>query len=587
MSLALRFKMMNILLVVIVGGCAFGCRNERADTPSIPTNSSDGVKSIASGTDQNLGTQDAEREPTKPTIRFEMMGEESGLNHIFRDGHEAEVYSIVESLGGGVSIIDFDCDGLADVLCPGGGKFMPRTKVEGCRGDLLRGRASNRFVSVAEFARVDMSAYYHHAAIVGDYDNDGFDDFVVTGYGGLQLFRNQGDGTFEEVANAAQLDDPLWSSTAAWCDIDGDGLLDLYVAHYANWNWENDPACIMPRLNVRDVCGPREFEALSDHFYFNNGNGTFRDATESVGLARGGRGLGVLAADLDGDGDVDLFVANDEQANFLYRNDGGVFSEMGIRAGVAFDESGSPDGSMGIAFGDFNRDGYFDLFVSHYENETFALFRSLGKMNFAHSSRSTNITSMGNRFVGWGTVFADLNLNGFEDILVVNGHAVRQSSTAPVEQRPVLLENQSGRIFQWIRSGAGDFLEQPRPARGLAMVDWNRDGLLDAVVSSVEKPVVGLINQSERQGHWIGIELIGTKTNRNAIGTTIVVESGDKRWYRQIIGGGSYASSSTRSLIIGLGQIDEVDRLSIRWPNSEPAMITSPKLNQYLMAIEK
>lgn len=560
----------------------FGCRRQ-ADTehPKVPE------RPPATST-KDTGSGEAMAKAMNPTssLRFESFGKETGLDHTFRDGQEAEVFSIVESLGGGVSIIDFDRDGRPDVLCPGGGTFVPRTHVLGYSGALFRGFEGIAFRNVSEPAGVDFRAFYNHAAIVGDFDNDGWDDVVVTGYGGLQLFRNQGDGTFEESARAARLDDSQWSSTAAWCDINRDGLLDLYIAHYANWSWDNDPACILPRLQVRDVCGPREFQDLNDSIYINSGDGTFRDATDEWQLAPGGRGLGVLAADLDGDGDLDIFVANDEQANFLYRNDGGKLVELGIRAGVAFDETGSPDGSMGIGLGDFNRDGNLDIFVTHYENETFALFKGLGRLNYTHASRATNITSLGNRFVGWGTSFADFDLDADEDILIVNGHAVRHSQTAPVEQMPILLENIQGRNFQWVRNGAGAFFDQPRPARGLAIVDWNEDGLIDAVTSSVNQPLVGLLNRSDRQGKWIGLNLIGTLSNRNAFGTTVIIEAGEQKWYRQIFSGGSYASSSSRSLLVGLSHVEHIDRIVVRWPGSEPTTFSNPQLDRYHQIVE-
>ncbi|MFN9551623.1 MAG: FG-GAP repeat domain-containing protein, partial [Pirellulaceae bacterium] len=400
-------------------------------------------------------------------IRFADRSADSGIQVRYNDGREDEVYSIIESLGGGLAAFDYDCDGHVDLAYAEGGRFRAEQKeVVGLPGWLYQGLGDWRFRPVLQQSRLDLSRHYQHGVHVSDFDNDGFPDLLVTGYGGLQLWHNVGDGTFQEVASVVGLVDPNWSSTAAWGDLEGDGDLDLLVAHYADWSFDNNPPCVV--RGVRDVCGPRDFRGV-DHLFFRNlGDGRFEPMPKGF-LAPGGRGLGVLASDLDADGDTDWYVANDEEANYLYRNEGdGRLTEIGLRSGTALDDAGTPDGSMGVGVGDYNNDGKFDLFVTHYETETCALYSQSSRLNFLHMSRRTNVTAMGSLFVGWGVVFNDYDLDGDEDLVTVNGHAVRQSQLAPVDQLPVLLENLNGKSFRMAGELAGSFFQKPVSARGLA-----------------------------------------------------------------------------------------------------------------------
>ncbi len=494
------------------------------------------------------------------------------LSHQYDDGRADEVYSIVESLGGGLAVADFDRDGESDLIYAGGGSFDKANKrVLGKNGKFYRGLRDWRFVDASQSSCFDCSKFYNHSILTTDYDQDGFIDVLVTGYGGLQLFRNQGDGSFQELAQASGLNDQQWSSGAAWGDVDRDGDLDLYVSHYADWSFEKDPACV-DRQGVRDVCGPRDFMGLDHSFYRNLGDGTFVDVTKEIGLIGGGRGLCVLAADLDLDGDVEFYVANDEDANFLYRNDAGKLTEIGVRSGTALDDSGSPDGSMGIALGDYNRDGKQDLFVTHYETETCALYaRGLG-LNFTHASRRANITSMGNLFVAWGTAFVDFDHDADQDIVIVNGHAIRHSAMAPVDQVPVLLENNNNRTFQKLGSEVGEFLAKPRSARGLATADFNHDGKIDFATSTILQPQSLMRNESTVQNGLI-LRLIGTSSPRFPVGAIIRVRCGSVEFLQQFASGGSYASSNDWMVHFGLGQANLIDELEIAWPSGQKTLL--------------
>jgi hypothetical protein len=473
-------------------------------------------------------------------------------------------------LGGGLAAFDYDCDGHADLAYAEGGRFRPEQKeVNGLPGWLFQGLGDWRFRPVLQQSRLDLSRHYHHGVHVSDFDNDGFPDLLITGYGGLQLWHNLGDGTFQELAGVVGLIDSNWSSTAAWGDLEGDGDLDLLVAHYADWSFDNNPPCVV--RGVRDVCGPRDFRGV-DHLFFRNlGDGRFEPMPKEF-LAPGGRGLGVLASDLDADGDTDWYVANDEEANYLYRNEGdGRLTEIGLRSGTALDDAGTPDGSMGVGVGDYNNDGKFDLFVTHYETETCALYSQSSRLNFLHMSRRTNVTAMGSLFVGWGVVFNDFDLDGDEDLVTVNGHAVRQSLLAPVDQLPVLLENLNGKSFRMAGELAGPFFQKPVSARGLAAADFNRDGKMDLATSTVLQDVAIVENQSEAEGAWLKVQLVGTRSNRDGIGATLSLQGKERTIHRNVYGGGSYASTSERLVHFGMDKSQLQDgrfpRLTVRWPS--------------------
>ena len=576
------------IVLALLGLLATGCNrsNEAKSGASDSANASESKKSNSQiGQSASPTISSSEEAVPKSRIRFVEKIEGTGIEHRYDDGRSDEVYSIVESLGGGLAVVDYDRDGELDLVYAGGGGFDKGSKkVLGKNGRIYRGRRDWHCEDVTRFASFDCSKFYNHSIVSTDYDQDGFIDFLVTGYGGLQLWRNLGDGSFEEVSQVSGLVDPQWSSGAAWGDVDRDGDHDLYVAHYGDWSFDKDPACV-DRQGVRDVCGPRDFQGLNDSFYRNLGDGRFEEAAKEIGLVDGGRGLGVLAADLDLDGDVEFYVANDEDANFLYRNDQGKLTEIGVRSGTALDDTGSPDGSMGIALGDYNRDGKLDLFVTHYETETCALYaRGLG-LNFTHASRRANITSMGNLFVAWGTAFVDFDQDADQDLAIVNGHAIRHSAMAPVDQVPVLLENLSNRSFQKMGEEVGTFLVTPRSARGLAIADFDHDGRIDLATSTVLQPPSLLMNASH-VGKGIVVRLIGTSSNRDPIGATVRIRMGSIEITQQWTSGGSYASSSDRLVHFGLGEVSVIEELEVAWPSGKKTILKDVEPTGALVIVE-
>ena len=499
---------------------------------------------------------------------FSEIAVKAGINFTYRNGEESGHYAILESLGGGVGIIDFDNDGNVDLFVPGGGRYESEKKVVGLSTGLFRNQGDWRFSATADEAGVANAPWYSHGAAVTDFDNDGFSDVLVTGYGGLLLFQNHGDGTFREIARVAGLTDALWSSSAAFGDVDGDGNPDLYVAHYVNWSPDNNPVCDGPEAGLREVCPPRRFEPLPDMIYHNNGDCTFSDYSKELELRTDGKGLGVVMADVDLDGLIDIYVANDTVPNFLYRNKGdGKLEDASTRSGTSLSDSGTPDGSMGVDVGDYNLDGRPDIWVSNFERESFALYRNDGNFFFQHVSRSTGVTAVGGLAVGWGSTFLDFDRDGDEDVFVSNGHVIRYPKNAPLRQPPLLFQNDPGPRFHNVAPVGGEYLQLPHMGRGLACGDLDNDGDQDLVISCTNEPMAVLENRSGTNNSLV-IRLIGIRSNRDAVAAfvRIRVAAGQPQLIRLVKSGGSYASSSDARLFFGVGSATSVADVEIHWP---------------------
>ncbi len=518
----------------------------------------------------DASTADARGTAKVPTVAaFADVTERAAVRFTYRNGQESGHFAILESLGGGVGMTDYDNDGDLDLLVPGGGEYKTDKEIVGLSPGLFRNEGGWKFSARAGEAGIESAPSYSHGAAAGDFDNDGFTDILITGYGGLLLFQNQGDGTYRQVARDAGLTDSLWSSSAAWGDVNGDGNPDLYVAHYVDWSLDNNPICDGPEANLRDVCPPRRFEPLPDVFYQSNGDGTFTDVSATIPLRNDGKGLGVLMADVDLDGHLDIYVANDTVANFLYRNKGdGHLEDASIRSGTSLSDSGTPDGSMGVDAGDYNLDGQPDIWVSNYERESFALYRNEGNFFFQHVSRSTQVTAVGGLAVGWGTVFIDFDRDGDEDVFVSNGHVIRYPKNAPIRQPPLLFQNDSGKRFQNVAPVAGEYMRTPHMGRGVAAGDLDNDGDQDLAISLVNEPMAVLSNESGTNNSLV-IRLIGIQSSRDAVGALITVQVApdQPQMIRLVKSGGSYASSSDPRQFFGLGQATSVVAVEICWPS--------------------
>ena len=526
---------------------------------------------------------------TFPSIAaFTDMAVKSGIEFTYRNGEESGHFAILESLGGGVGMIDYDNDGDVDLFVPGGGRYESEKKTVGLSPGLFRNLGDWRFVETAEAAGAATAPWYSHGAAMTDFDNDGFSDVLVTGYGGLLFFQNQGDGTFREIARATGLTDDQWSSSAACGDVDGDGNPDFYVAHYVNWSPENNPICEGPEAGLREVCPPRRFDPLQDIIYHNNGDCTFSDITSQIPLRTDGKGLGVVMADVDLDGHIDIYVANDTVPNFLYRNNGdGTMEDASTRSGTSLSDSGTPEGSMGVDVGDYNLDGRPDIWVSNFERESIALYRNDGNFVFQHVSRSTGVTAVGGLAVGWGTVFLDFDRDGDEDVFVSNGHVIRYPQNAPLRQTPLLFQNDPGPRFHNVAPTGGDYLQTPHMGRGVACGDLDNDGDQDLVVSCNNEPLVVLANNSSTNNSLV-IRLIGIRSNRDAVGAFVKVRvaSGQPEMLRLVKAGGSYASSNDNRLFFGVGSATMVEDVEIHWPSGVLQNLKGVSIEETLVLLE-
>ena len=419
-----------------------------------------------------------------------------------------------------------------------------------------------------------------------DYDNDGWTDLYVTGVRENILYRNRGDGTFKEVTKPAGVaGDGTWSVAAGWFDYDNDGLLDLFVVHYVDWKPAVEPFCGDPRTGLRSYCDPRLYEPLANTLYHNEGNGAFRDVSASSGIAASrGKGMGVAFGDFDGDGLVDIFVANDTVPNFLFRNLGkGKFEETALQAGVAYNGDGKAVSSMGVDFRDYDNDGLEDIFVTALSNETFTLFRNVGKGQFREATQAAHISAPSLPLSGWSTGLYDFNNDGQKDIFVANGHAndnAEVSSSVHSAQRNTVFINRGDGVF--------DLSELPGSGlhRGAAFGDLNRDGLIDIVVTGVNMRPYVLFNRTRTPNNWIELKLRGHRSNRDGIGANIHLVSAHSSQWNRIETSIGYGGSSEAIAHFGLGSDSIVSRAEIAWPSGVRQVLRDIHANQRIVVEE-
>jgi hypothetical protein len=506
----------------------------------------------------------------------------TGLSFTHVNGATGRYY-IVEEMGAGVALFDYDNDGDLDVFFVQGQSLgtdagsSPRTRSTSrlFRNDLTvapDGRRTLHFTDVTDRAGVGLQAYGMGVA-VGDYDNDGDLDLFVTTFGPDVLYRNNGDSTFTDVTVEAGVSDPFWSTSATFFDYDRDGNLDLFVANYLDFTVAGNKSCA-DALGAPDYCGPRLYRPVPDRLYRNEGNGRFRNVTESAGIAKAdGAGLGVAAGDYNGDGWLDLYVANDATPNQLWINrHDGTFVDEGLLSGSALNGAGNPEGSMGIASGDFDGDGDEDLFVSNIIGETFALYRNDGTGNFEDVRVPAGLAAPTAASTGFGTDWFDYDNDGWLDLFVANGAVnlieAQRGQPSPFRMKNQLFHNTGNGRFVETSAAGGPALERADISRGAAFGDIDNDGDTDIVVTTNGGPERLLLNQSGARNHWLQIGLEQTPGNRLGFGARVAIErSGRPTMWRRVRTDGSYLSASDARVQFGLGPSAKFDAVIVQWPD--------------------
>ena len=497
----------------------------------------------------------------------------SGITWKHSNGRSPQYY-LPETTGAGCAFLDYDNDGWMDIYLVNSGRcdfYDPKPPL---RNALYRNNHDGTFTDVTEKAGVSGGGYGMGAA-VGDYDNDGFPDLFVTQYGRSILYHNNGNGTFTDVTQHAGVAAPGWASSAVWFDYDNDGLLDLFVCRFVDFNKDKNKFCGNSATGERYYCVPRVYDPMPSWLFHNNGDGTFTDVSKESGIANSlGKAWGVVACDINNDGRMDLFVANDTVANFLFVNQGnGKFTEIGTEAGVAYSSEGSARSGMGVDAADYDGDGWMDLFLSNVDREMYSLYHNNRDNTFDDEALVTGIGKTTRLMSGWGLKFFDFDNDGNLDLFLANGHPDDKVETRDNDVQyaePLLLfrnnGNGSARCFENVSGQAGSIFNQRFAARGLAIGDFDNDGAVDVLVAVNNDAPILLRNTAASGNHWLGVHLVGKKSNRDAMGALVKWQAGDLRRHTFKVGGGSYLSSHDPRLVLGIGSHAKINWLEVKWP---------------------
>jgi hypothetical protein len=526
---------------------------------------------------------------------FTEVAQKLGIAFRYRSSHTPKKY-LLETMGGGISLLDYDNDGRLDIYFVNGAPLSdptPQKSIPAKTGPeywnrLYHQKLDGTFEDVTEKAGLQ-GAGYGMGVAVGDYDNDGFEDLYVTAYGGNKLYHNNGNGTFSDVTNTAGVAAGGWSTSAAWVDLDGDGLLDLVVLRYLEWDFA-DVWCGERKEGYRAYCHPDFFKPVAPLVYRNNKDGTFQEVSQNLGLAKPGKALGIALADYDRDGRVDIFVANDSMAEFLYhQKDDHTFEEVGLASQVAVDIDGRTYAGMGVDFADYNNDGWPDIVVTNLANQRYALYQNLGDGSFNYMTPASGLGQMTVSHSGWGVRFLDYDNDGWKDLLIAQGHdldTIELTSPNLHYREPMLLARNTGRGFADVSAQSGSVFSQAWVARGMATGDLDNDGGLDAVVTTNDGPAYVLHNETSNSNHWLLLKLVGHRSNRDAIGAEIAITTAAGSQYATVSTASSYLSASDKRVHFGVGKDATVQKIEIRWPSGVHQSLKDVRADQILLIDE-
>ena len=495
-----------------------------------------------------------------------------------------------EATGPGCAFLDYDNDGWMDLYLVNSGKCDFYTPDKPLSNALYRNNRDGTFTDVTQKARLSGGGFGMGAA-VGDYNNDGFPDLYVTQYGRSILYHNNGDGTFTDVTERAGVGVQGWASTAVWFDYDNDGRLDLFVGQFAGF--DKDTGCGVSPDGKHHYCIPRIFASKPSWLFHNNGDGTFTDVSKESGIAQHlGKAWGAVATDVNNDGKLDLFVANDTVGNFLFMNRGdGRFEEVGLQADVAYSSEGRARSGMGVDSADFDQDGWMDLFVANIDEEIFSLYHNNGAGIFEDQAMQLGVGMATRWMSGWGMKFIDYDNDGELDLFLANGFPddlVEEFSSQVKYHEPLLLFHNQGGKFKDVSEQSGPVFAESFSARGVAAGDFNNDGGVDLLVAVNDGAPILLRNNVGKQNHWLGVLLIGTKSNRDAVGARLTYKAGDLTRSRMKVGGGSFMSSHDPRIVLGIGKRSKLDWLEVQWPQPGGGIerYTNLPIDRYITVVE-